>query len=95
MLPFQADISVDAAGVACAIASGALASGLGYAVWYAVLPSLPATHAATVQLCVPVMVALGGIVFLGEAPSLRLVLAAIAILGGIALVMGSRWSLGK
>lgn len=95
VLAFSADLSVDATGIACAIASGALASGLGYAVWYAVLPSLPATHAATVQLCVPVAVALGGIAFLGESPSLRLVLAAIAILGGIALVMGSRWSFGK
>lgn len=95
VLAFNADLSVDAAGIACAIASGALASGLGYAVWYTVLPSLPATHAATVQLCVPVVVALGGIAFLGESPSLRLVLAAIAILGGIALVMGSRWSFGK
>lgn len=95
VLLFHADLSLDAAGIAYAIASGALASGLGYAVWYAVLPSLPASHAATVQLCVPVVVALGGIAFLGESPSLRLVLAAIAILGGIALVMGSRWSFGK
>ncbi|MCX7042326.1 MAG: DMT family transporter [Gammaproteobacteria bacterium] len=95
VLPFHADISLNAAGIGYAIASGALASGLGYAVWYAVLPSLPATHAATVQLSVPVVVALGGVAFLGEAPSLRLVLAAIAILGGIALVMGSRWSAGK
>lgn len=95
VLLFNADLSVDATGIACAVASGALASGLGYAVWYAVLPSLPATHAATAQLCVPVIVALGGIAFLGESPSLRLVLAAIAILGGIALVMGSRWSFGK
>ena len=95
LLLFHANLTVDAAGVAYAIASGALASGLGYAVWYTVLPSLPASHAATVQLCVPVLVALGGVAFLGEAPNLRLVLAAIAILGGIALVMGSRWSFGK
>ncbi len=92
VLVFHADLSLDAAGIATAIASGALASGLGYAVWYTVLPSLPASHAATVQLCVPVLVALGGIAFLGESPSLRLILAAIAILGGIALVMGWRWS---
>lgn len=95
VLVFHANLALDATGVATAIASGALASGLGYAVWYTVLPSLPASHAATVQLCVPVLVALGGIAFLGEAPSLPLVLAAIAILGGIALVMGSRWSFGK
>ena len=92
---FHAQMSLNPPGVAYAIASGTLASGLGYAVWYSVLPSLPASNAATVQLCVPVLVALGGIAFLGEALSLRLVLAAIAILGGIALVMGTRWSYGK
>jgi drug/metabolite transporter (DMT)-like permease len=70
-----------------AIASGALASGIGYAIWYAALPGLKATHAATVQLSVPVIAALGGLVFLGEPMSLRLVLASIAILGGIALVI--------
>ena len=91
-LVFHAQLSLDAPGIACAIASGALASGLGYVVWYSVLPSLPATHAATVQLCVPVIAAVGGIVLLGETPSARLLIAAIAILGGIALVMGWRWS---
>lgn len=80
----------DAAGIGCAIASGALASGAGYAIWYAVLPSLKATVAATVQLCVPVLAAAGGIVFLGEPLTLRLAVAAIAILGGIALVVVQR-----
>jgi drug/metabolite transporter (DMT)-like permease len=70
-----------------AIASGALASGIGYAIWYTALPALKATHAATVQLSVPVIAALGGIVFLGEPISLRLVLASFAILGGIAKVI--------
>lgn len=79
--------SVDHAGVSYAIASGALASGIGYAIWYTALPGLKATHAATVQLSVPVIAALGGIVFLGEPMSLRLVLASVAILGGIALVI--------
>ena len=79
--------SVDAAGLYYAIASGALASGLGYAIWYTVLPALKNTSAATVQLSVPVIAALGGIVFLGEPLSLRLVLASVAILGGIALVI--------
>ena len=95
VLVFHAQLSLNAAGVAYAIASGALASGLGYVVWYTVLPSLPATHAATVQLCVPVIAAVGGIVLLGETPSLRLVIAAIAILGGIALVIGRRWKSAK
>jgi drug/metabolite transporter (DMT)-like permease len=70
-----------------AIASGALASGIGYTIWYTALPGLRATHAATVQLSVPVIAALGGIVFLGEPISIRLVLTSMAILGGIALVI--------
>ena len=78
---------VDTAGVMYAVSSGALASGLGYAIWYAALPALKNTSAATVQLSVPVIAALGGIVFLGESMTLRLVLASIAILGGIALVI--------
>jgi len=81
------DISLDTAGFWYAISSGALASGLGYAIWYAALPALNATHAATVQLSVPVIAALGGIVFLGEPITLRLALASVAILGGIALVI--------
>ncbi|MGN6113575.1 MAG: DMT family transporter [Luteimonas sp.] len=80
----------DAAGVGYAIASGALASGLGYAIWYTALPSLKATTAATVQLCVPVLAAAGGIAFLGEPLTLRLVAASVAILGGIALVTARR-----
>ena len=79
--------SVDAAGIYYAVASGALASGLGYAIWYTVLPALKNTSAATVQLSVPVIAALGGIVFLSEPITLRLVLASVAILGGIALVI--------
>lgn len=74
-------------GLMYAIASGALASGLGYAIWYTVLPALKATSAATVQLSVPVIAALGGVILLGEHLSLRLVLASVAILGGIALVI--------
>ena len=77
---------LDAAGVACAVASGALASGVGYAVWYTVLPALRVSTAATLQLAVPVLAALGGIAWLGEALTWRLMLAAPAILGGIALV---------
>jgi drug/metabolite transporter (DMT)-like permease len=80
-------IKLDAAGLVYALASGALASGLGYTVWYTVLPALKSTHAATVQLSVPVLATLGGVVFLGESITLRLVLASAAILGGIALVI--------
>ena len=83
-------VSLDSAGMLYAVCSGAFASGIGYAIWYTALPSLKATHAATVQLSVPVLAALGGIVFLGEPISLRLVLASLAILGGIALVIVER-----
>lgn len=79
--------SLDSAGFWCAVSSGALASGIGYAIWYTVLSELKATTAATVQLSVPVIAALGGIAFLGESVTLRLVLASVAILGGIALVI--------
>ena len=82
--------SLDAAGIGYAIASGALASGIGYAIWYSVLPALKATSASTVQLSVPVIAALGGVLFLGEVVTLRLVLASVAILGGIALVIVNR-----
>jgi drug/metabolite transporter (DMT)-like permease len=82
--------SLDGAGLGYAAASGALASGIGYAIWYMALPALKSTHAATVQLSVPVLAAVGGVVFLGEALSLRLVLASAAILGGIALVILER-----
>lgn len=79
--------SFDNAGVTCAIASGALASGVGYAIWYTALPALKATQAATVQLSVPVLASLGGIVFLSEPLTPRLILSSAAILGGIALVI--------
>lgn len=80
-------IALERAGILYAVSSGALASGIGYAIWYTALPALKATHAATVQLSVPVIASLGGIVFLGEHMTLRLALASVAILGGIALVI--------
>lgn len=79
--------SLDKAGIGYAICSGALTSGIGYAIWYAALPSLKAATAATVQLSVPVITAMGAIVLLDEAISLRIVLASVTILGGIALVI--------
>jgi drug/metabolite transporter (DMT)-like permease len=81
---------VDAAGLALAIASGAIASGVGYAIWYSALPSLRATVAATVQLSVPVIAAAGGVLLLGEPLTLRLAACSLAILGGIALVVRAR-----
>jgi drug/metabolite transporter (DMT)-like permease len=78
---------LDMVGIGYAIASGALASGLGYALWYAVLPALKSTNAATVQLSVPVIAAFGGILMLDEAITLRFALASLAILIGIACVI--------
>ncbi len=79
--------ALDHAGIGYAVLSGALASGIGYAIWYTALPALKATQAAIVQLSVPVIAALGGILFLGEPLTLRLALTSAAILGGIALVI--------
>jgi drug/metabolite transporter (DMT)-like permease len=80
-------LSWDMDGVAYAIASGALTSGLGYVIWYSVLPALKATQAATLQLSVPVLATLGGVAFLGEVVTMPFVFASIAALGGIALVI--------
>jgi drug/metabolite transporter (DMT)-like permease len=86
-LLFMGSAQVDMAGALYAVASGALTSGIGYAIWYAVLPHLKATSAATLQLSVPVIAPAGGILLLGEPLTLRLLLASVAILGGIALVI--------
>jgi drug/metabolite transporter (DMT)-like permease len=87
LLLMREELSVDAAGVAYAIASGAIASGVGYAIWYTVLPSLRSTTAATVQLSVPAIAAAGGALLLGEPITLRLLFASAAILGGIWMVI--------
>ena len=79
-----------AAGIALAVASGALTSGIGYVIWYAALNGLSAMRAATVQLSVPPIAAFGGVLFLSEAISARLALASIAILGGVAIVLVSK-----
>jgi drug/metabolite transporter (DMT)-like permease len=84
--------NLDLGGIRYAIASGALASGIGYVIWYSVLPELKATTAATVQLSVPVLAAVGGILFLGESITLRLLFASLLILGGIGLVITKRSS---
>jgi drug/metabolite transporter (DMT)-like permease len=84
---FLGSAHVDVAGVGYAITSGAIASGLGYVIWYSALPGLKAASAATVQLSVPVLAATGGILLLGEPITLRYVLASVAVLGGIALVV--------
>ncbi len=94
-LPFAAALllatattdTVDRTGVLYAVLSGALTSGLGYVLWYAALPMLRATSAATVQLCVPAIAALGGAMLLAEPVTARLLAASVAVLGGIALTI--------
>ena len=77
-------------GAALAIASGAITSGLGYALWYAAIAGLSATRAAIVQLSVPPLAALFGVLALGESLSLRLTGASVLILGGIGLAVAAR-----
>jgi drug/metabolite transporter (DMT)-like permease len=97
-LPFAAVLSLAAAtgaspdqtGLIYAVLSGAVTSGLGYVLWYAALPALSATSAATIQLCVPAIAALGGAVLLAEPITARLLLASAAILGGIALTIRTK-----
>ena len=94
-MPFAAVLSLaaatetspDSTGLIYAVLSGAGTSGLGYVLWYAALPALSATSAATIQLCVPAIAALGGAVLLAEPITARLLLASAAILGGIALTI--------
>ncbi|WP_312954999.1 DMT family transporter [Pseudomonas songnenensis] len=80
----------DAPGVVYALLSGALASGVGYAIWYAALPGLAAVQAASVQLSVPLLTAIAGAALLGEALTSTLIISGAAILGGIAMVLGIR-----
>jgi len=75
------------AGIGLAVLSGALASGLGYAGWYAALPALTRARAGIVQLAAPALAALGGVAFLGERPTVRLVASAALILGGVGLAV--------
>lgn len=77
-------------GIILAIASGAIASGVGYVIWYAALPALSWTAAAIVQLSVPTIAAFGGVIFMSEPLTARLILASIATLGGIAIVIYSK-----
>jgi drug/metabolite transporter (DMT)-like permease len=80
-------LKLDASGVLYAVLSGALASALGYVIWYRVLREMSAITASTVQLSAPVIAAVGGIILLDETLSLNLLFASTLILGGIALVL--------
>jgi drug/metabolite transporter (DMT)-like permease len=86
----RSSVSATPRGWLLAVASGSLASGVGYSLWYAVLPTLGATRAAALQLLVPVLAALAGVLLLGERIDPRLVLCAAMILGGVALALACR-----
>ncbi len=90
VLPFLPDIYLTNRGILLAVLSGAIASGLGYSVWYAALKYHTATRAAILQLSVPALAAIGGIIFLSETISIRLLLATTLILGGILLAIIGR-----
>ena len=90
LLAARPHLSILPEGAWLAVASGALASGLGYVLWYAALRGLTAMNAAVVQLSVPVLAAAGGVLFLAESITARLVLAAGMVLGGIALAIAAR-----
>jgi drug/metabolite transporter (DMT)-like permease len=77
--------SIDSKGILLAVLSGSLASGVGYAVWYTALPRLKAIAAANLQLTVPLIASVGGIMLFGEPLTTRLVAAAVLLLGGVAL----------
>lgn len=82
---FASGYDISAAGLLLALASGAITSGMGYALWYRVLPRLDASTAAIAQLSVPVIAVAAGALLLGEAPTAKLVLSGAIVLGGIAL----------
>ena len=90
LLTFQ-NIHLSAQGILLAVLSGGIASGIGYAIWYVALAGLSSTQAAVVQLFVPVIAALGGVIFVSEPITSRLLLSGMMILGGILLVVVGRY----
>lgn len=84
------DLSLTPSGALLAVLSGAVTSGLGYVLWYTTLKQLQVTQAAIVQLSVPVIAAVGGVIFLAEDLSLRLVVSSVMILGGVGLSLAVR-----
>lgn len=89
-IPFLAQIHLSTRGIVLAILSGAVTSGVGYAVWYAALKHHTATRAAVLQLSVPVITAFAGVLLLSEVMTQRLLIAAAFILGGIGLTIAGR-----
>lgn len=87
---FLPELQLSRQGIVLAIVSGALASGIGYTLWYSALAGLSVTEAAVVQLSVPVLAAIGGVLFVSELITLRLIISGLMILGGILVIVLSR-----
>jgi drug/metabolite transporter (DMT)-like permease len=83
-------VAASGKGIALALVSGAVTSGLGYAIWYRALPRLSLTQAAVAQLSVPVIAAIGAVLLLDEALSTRLVISGVAVLSGVGIVLATR-----
>jgi drug/metabolite transporter (DMT)-like permease len=92
LIVFWPNVHLSFHGIILAVLSGSIASGIGYAIWYAALRYHTAARAAVLQLSVPVIAAFGGVVLLGETASMRLGIAAALILGGISLAIAGRKS---
>ncbi len=84
------DIKMTSDGVMLAIVSGAITSGLGYAIWYSVLDTISITQAAVIQLTVPIIAAFGGVTFSSEAITMQLVVSSLLVLGGVFIVVAAK-----
>ena len=87
LLPSDSDFSWSNTGALLAIASGSIMSGIGYALWYYILPKIPSTNAAVSQLSVPLIAAAGGMIFMQESITLKFILSCVLVLGGIAITI--------
>ena len=88
LIPSGSDFSWSNTGALLAISSGSITSGMGYALWYYVLPKIPSTNAAVSQLSVPLIAAAGGMIFMQEVITLKFILSCALVLGGIAITIG-------
>ena len=88
LLPSNSDFSWSSTGALLAICSGSITSGMGYALWYYVLPKIPSTNAAVSQLSVPLIAAAGGVIFMQELITFKFIISCVLILGGIAITIG-------
>jgi len=84
---FLGEIKITSYGLLLAITSGAVTSGIGYAMWYGILPTLSANQAASLQLLVPILTAIAGMILLSEQLTLNFIVATVLTLGGVFLVI--------